>query len=80
MDFASMTFDDWVKIGMLAGWISPPVCYTHDGLPVSVSEDAEFTDGSQPCVHILRIYKTLDAKESVEAYSFGAAWRNDYEQ
>lgn len=77
IDIASLTFDDWTKIGMLAGWVSPPVCFTHDGLPVSITEDAEFTDGSHPCIHILRIYETWDTKEGVEAYSFHTTWRND---
>lgn len=80
MDVSCMTFDDWMKIGVLAGWVSPPVCFTHDGLPVSVTEDAEFTDGSDPCIHIVRCYESLDVKEAVEAYSLQTKWRNHYEQ
>jgi hypothetical protein len=41
-----LDFDQWLEIGVRSGWVSPPVCYTHDGLPTSVTEDAEFEDGS----------------------------------
>ena len=51
MDIMELDFDQWLEIGVRSGWVSPPVCYTHDGLPTSVTEDAEFEDGSDPCVH-----------------------------
>ena len=42
MDIMQLDFDQWLEIGVRSGWVSPPVCYTHDGLPTSVTEDAEF--------------------------------------
>ncbi len=26
----------------VAGWVSPPICETHDGVPTTITEDAEF--------------------------------------
>lgn len=50
-DFAS-----WLKIGMERGWVSGPVCATHEGLPSTDEEDAEWDAGFDPCVGALRIY------------------------
>lgn len=71
-------FSTWLKAGMDNGWISPPVCYTHDGIPMSITEDAEFTDGSDPCIHIIRCYEDRQQKEQIEANSFQTVWRNPF--
>jgi hypothetical protein len=31
-------FDAWMEIGLEKGWCGPPVCYVHDGLPMSEEE------------------------------------------
>jgi hypothetical protein len=71
-----MTFNEWIAQGIKAGWIGPAVCYTHDGLPLSESEDEEFQEGD-PCIHILRLYEDADHKEAVETYHSPSVWRQN---
>jgi hypothetical protein len=78
MDIMELDFDQWLEIGVRSGWVSPPVCYTHDGLPTSVTEDAEFEDGSDPCVHIMRCYESQAHKEAIELNYSPAIWRNNF--
>ncbi|MBF4194614.1 hypothetical protein MHAEM_21351 [Mycolicibacterium phlei] len=58
-------------MGYEAGFIGPPVCATHDGLPMS--ED-EYED-DESCVHILRLYDDADVKAAVEADHPPSVWR-----
>jgi hypothetical protein len=37
-----MDFDAWLKMGYENGWVGPDVCSTHDGVPMTASEEAEF--------------------------------------
>lgn len=67
-------FEAWVKTGIENGWVGPPICYTHDGLPTSELEDEEFSSGD-PCVHILRLYDDADLKAAVEANHGPSVWR-----
>lgn len=50
-----MTYDEWVRIGVEHQWAIPEVCYTHDGLPMTVEEQALYDVGYDPCVHIIRV-------------------------
>lgn len=61
-----MTFDDWLAIGREHGFCSPPVCSTHDGVPMSDEETAQWDDGDDPCTHILRLYADEWMMEEVE--------------
>jgi hypothetical protein len=70
-----MDFDVWMKIGYDAGWCSPPVCFTHDGVPMTASEDEEMTEGNDPCVHIMRFYESPDQKKGCEANHPPSVWR-----
>lgn len=47
----------WLNQGIEAGFCSPPVCSTHDGLPLTDEEDAEFEEGFDPCVQAVRIWE-----------------------
>lgn len=49
-------FETWLQTGIENGWCGPAVCYTHDGLPTSASEDCEFEEGEDPCMHVIRLY------------------------
>jgi len=49
-------FWDWLEVGMKAGWISKPVCATHDGIPATEAEDNEWMEGFDPCQHIVRLW------------------------
>lgn len=51
-----MTFDEWLAYGQQQGWISAPVCATHDGVPNTDDEEEEWDAGYDPCQHILRLW------------------------
>ncbi len=69
-----MDFDTWARIGYESGWCSPPMCYTHDGLPLTATEDEEMLEGD-PCVHMVRLYESPDQKKGCEANNPAAVWR-----
>ena len=66
-----MTFDEWVRIGYERGWVSPPVCETHDGLPLSEAE----AEDMEPCIHIMRLYESPEHKAVVESEHAPSVWR-----
>lgn len=70
-----MDFDQWLKLGFDNGWIGPPVCYTHDGVPMTHDEEAEFDEGSDPCLHVLRLYEDNECKCAVEINHSPSQWR-----
>lgn len=47
----------WLKIGYDNGWISDAFCQTHDGVPWSEEEEAEWEDGGDPCALCFRFYE-----------------------
>lgn len=69
-----MDFDEWLAIGERNGWVGVPVCYTHDGLPTSASEDEEFETGD-PCISVMRVYESTDVKTDVEKNHAPSVWR-----
>lgn len=71
-------FDSWMKTGIENGWVGPPVCYTHDGLPMALAEEDEFERGSDPCLHILRLYFDSAHRAAVEEVHIPSQWRNTY--
>ena len=73
-----LTFSEWIAYGIEQGWCGPPVCYTHDGLPMSEQEMQEFDDGSDPCMHIVRMYEDIEMKSSIEDNHSPSQWRNSY--
>lgn len=44
-----LTFDDWLRLGVEAGWVTPPFCLTHDGIPATVDE-AQMAAADDPLV------------------------------
>lgn len=52
-----MTFEEWLLVGITEGWVSPPVCTTHEGLPTMPEEDEAWEDGWDPCMFGLRIWE-----------------------
>lgn len=69
-----MTFEEWVRMGYIKGYCSSPICYTHDGIPLSEEEEQEFEE-SDPCIHIVRLYDTLEHKQEIEENSPIVTWR-----
>jgi hypothetical protein len=67
-------FNVWLQMGYANGWVGPAVCSTHDGVPMSASEENEFDDG-EPCIHVLRLYSTVEEKHEVEENHGASVWR-----
>lgn len=72
-----MTLNEWLKIGVELGYVGPPVCYMHDGLPTSEEEDEDW-ELSDPCLHILRLYESPEAKIAIEENHSPSVWRNQW--
>jgi hypothetical protein len=51
-----VTFEEWLEVGIEAGYCSYLVCQTHEGLPSTPEEDEEWDAGHDPCVSAVRIY------------------------
>jgi hypothetical protein len=47
---------DWLNVGVDKGWVSSPVCSTHDGFPLTENEESWFEDGDDPCVAVVRLW------------------------
>lgn len=74
-----MNFDEWVTYGMKQNWCGPPVCETHDGLPISKAEEEDMYDnGDDICIHIMRLYAEPEQRLLVEDNHSPSQWRNDY--
>lgn len=76
----SLSFDDWMRIGIERGWCGPAVCYTHDGLPTTESDDEEWENGGDPCIHIIRLYEDEEHKKAVESNHSPSNWRNVFKK
>lgn len=74
----SYSFDEWLQIGIIRGFIGAPICYTHDGLPTTMEEDDAWEEGDDPCIHILRLYHDAQQRSDVEANHPPSKWRNPY--
>lgn len=68
-------FEDWLHTGLCAGYVGPPVCATHDGIPSSADEDNQFEQGFDPCLHIMRLYTDAAAKRDIESNHAPSVWR-----
>jgi hypothetical protein len=75
MNDEELTFEDWIKTGLEKGWVGPPVCVPHDGVPMSAEEDEAYDNGEDPCYHVVRLYDDLDVKRSVEENHSPSVWR-----
>lgn len=53
---ATTRFDQWLDTGTARGWITEPICSTHDRIPYSDAEEAEWDEGDDPCAPVLRIW------------------------
>lgn len=71
---SEMTFDEWLKIGMDRDWVGPPICSTHDGIPMTDEEFEEFHEGD-PCISVLRLYESDEHRLAVESAHAPSVWR-----
>ena len=69
-----MTFQEWIAIGIKNDWCGPAICYTHDGLPMSINEEEEMYS-SDPCLHVIRLYEDIEHKNSIESNHSPSQWR-----
>jgi dCMP deaminase len=46
----------WIEYGTNHGWVTE-ACATHDGIPATPEEDAEWAEGYDPCQHVLRLWE-----------------------
>lgn len=77
-DLTRIEFDAWIEIGLRRGFISPPVCHTHDGMPTTAEEDEAWWEGDDPCIHIVRLYEDKETREAVEENHSPSVWRNPF--
>jgi hypothetical protein len=63
-----LSFDQWLEIGYRNNFCSPPVCYTHDGVPMTATEMEQLDNGDEPCMHLLRLYEDTATRKGVEAF------------
>ena len=61
----ALDYDEWMTYGIKKGWCGPPVCYTHDGLPMSEQEDVEFGKVKIPAFILFECMKTLIRKKKL---------------
>lgn len=69
-------FEAWLRQGMDRGWVGPPVCSTHDGIPTTAAEDEEFEEGD-PCIHVIRPYTDRAEQAAVEDNHEASVWRRN---
>lgn len=53
-------FSLWLEQGLKRRWISGPVCETHEGVPLRKWEEAEFEEGYDPCIPVIRMWHGVD--------------------
>lgn len=70
-----MTFDEWLKIGYDHAFCGPPVCYLHNGIGMTASEEEDDMENLEPCVFVVRLYDDLATKKAVEANHSPSVWR-----
>jgi hypothetical protein len=75
MPRAAIDFDTWINQGIEGGWCGPAVCLPHDGLPMSLEEEAEGDAGWDPCLHVIRLYPDEHTRKGVEANHSPSTWR-----
>ncbi len=73
----TLTYDQWISIGITQGWCGPAVCYTHDGLPLTADEVDDFETGD-PCIHIVRLYEDTEMRLGVELNHSPSNWRKPF--
>ena len=49
-------FEKWILLGIERKWISDVVCATHEGLPNTEEEEAEWEEGYDPCIPGIRVW------------------------
>jgi hypothetical protein len=61
-----VNLEPWITTGIDNGWISRPVCSTHDGVPTTHDEDVEWEEGGDPCIYAVRLFADDEERKAVE--------------
>lgn len=72
---ATMSFDEWLKLGFDLGFCGPPVCPDHDGIPMSFAEETILEADGEWCTHIVRLYQDRREKFAVERHHSPSVWK-----
>lgn len=51
-----LSYEQWVAVGVEAGWVSEPACAMHDLPPMTPAELEAFNDDEDHCLFVLRIW------------------------
>lgn len=65
----------WLRHGLLKKWISPPACYSHDGIGMLPEEDDAFENGDDPCIWLIRVYEDERMADDLEENHAPYGWR-----
>jgi hypothetical protein len=52
-----MNKKQWLIQGIENNWVSFPVCYWHEMIPLTESEEALLEEDDEICVSVVRIYE-----------------------
>ena len=52
-----MEYNEWLEHGVENGWLSIPVCYFHDILPLTEEEETEIEESGETCLPVSRFYE-----------------------
>jgi len=55
LDLDESDYEHWLHQGISSGWVEG-ACATHDGIPRTDAEEAEWEKGLDPCEPILRLW------------------------
>lgn len=58
-----MDYNKWLAYGQREGWISNVYCEVHESTPLTDAEYADFDNGVDPCVFVVRIYDLAFGRE-----------------
>jgi len=47
---------EWVNTGVSKGWVCAPICNTHEGLPITEAEEADWEEGYDNCIFAMRLW------------------------
>jgi hypothetical protein len=70
-----MDAEEWLMYGWKQGYCSAPHCAIHDGMFLSVTEEELMDEGSDPCIHVIRLYEDNIELEEIESNNSAATWR-----
>lgn len=74
-------FDSWLRLGVEAGWVTPQFCLAHDGLPLTVEEEAaEVAPDDDPDFHDRCRFALLVVPPGEHVGPLPGRWRDPLDQ